>query len=131
MRRDNINLLCNLERIQRKGGLTETKPRMLVKHTAAAYVNRNKNVRPASSLRMKGFACAMKGFNGTFNSRPFTANPRVRYLLPSYSFVLTSERRFACHCTYSRRANAYDVMRVFARLCLHTHVVCPNAPHYL
>jgi len=42
IRRDNINLLSNLERIQRKGGQTTTRPNKVVRHTAASYVNRNK-----------------------------------------------------------------------------------------
>lgn len=43
IQRDNLNLLGNLERIQRKGGgISSNKPKKPVKHVAASAVNRRK-----------------------------------------------------------------------------------------
>lgn len=41
IKRDNVNLLSNLERIQRKGGGTDNRPAKPVRHVAAASINRH------------------------------------------------------------------------------------------
>jgi len=90
IRRDNINLLSNLERIQRKGGQTTTRPNKVVRHTAASYVNRNKKngnmARENMALlkRLQGVKSCMGGTGGSPHRRkvvggsPSNARSRAR-----------------------------------------------------
>jgi len=52
MRRDNVSLLSNLERIQRRGGGTDNRPKKKVNHIAAASINRFKGQRNIANENM-------------------------------------------------------------------------------
>ena len=67
MRRDNVSLLSNLERIQRRGGGTDNSPvapRTKVKHTAAASINRFRSQNKTANENM-AFLKRLQGVKST------------------------------------------------------------------
>jgi uncharacterized membrane protein YgcG len=68
IRRRNIGLLTNLERIQRKGGGTDSRPRKVaIKHVAAAQINRSQAQRKVVNQNT-AFLKRLNGVKSTMGS---------------------------------------------------------------
>lgn len=76
IRRHNLGLLSNLERIQRKGGGTDNRPTQKVKHVAAARINRGEKQRQINQQnlaflkRLNGVKSSMRSTMGKTGRRP-------------------------------------------------------------